>query len=56
MNYITGVGKLRGRLVILLDLSKILQRGELRRLEDVADSAAAGHRHLARVSFSPWRR
>jgi purine-binding chemotaxis protein CheW len=41
MNYITGVGKLRGRLVILLDLNRILQRGELRRLDDVADSAAA---------------
>jgi purine-binding chemotaxis protein CheW len=36
LNYITGVGKLRGRLVMLLDLS-----GELRRLEDAADSAAA---------------
>jgi purine-binding chemotaxis protein CheW len=41
LNYITGVGKLRGRLVMLLDLSKILQRGELRRLEDAAESAAA---------------
>ena len=29
LNYITGVGKLKGRLVILLDLNKILQRGEL---------------------------
>ncbi len=41
LNYITGVGKLRGRLIILLDLSKILQRGELRRLDDVAESADA---------------
>lgn len=41
LNYITGVGKLRGRLVMLLDLSKILQRGELRRLEDAAESAEA---------------
>jgi purine-binding chemotaxis protein CheW len=41
LSYITGVGKLKGRLVILLDLSRILQRGELQRLEDVADSAAA---------------
>ena len=40
LNYITGVGKLRGRLVMMLDLSKILQRGELRRLEDAAESAA----------------
>jgi len=41
LNYITGVGKLRGRLVMLLDLSKILQRGELRRLEDAAETAAS---------------
>jgi len=39
LNYITGVGKLNGRLVILLDLNKILQRGELSRLDEVADSA-----------------
>ncbi|HTR47712.1 MAG TPA: chemotaxis protein CheW [Verrucomicrobiae bacterium] len=41
LNYITGVGKLNGRLVILLDLTKILQRGELNNLEEVAESAAA---------------
>jgi len=40
LDYITGVGKLNGRLVILLDLNKILQRGELQRIEEVADSAA----------------
>jgi purine-binding chemotaxis protein CheW len=39
LNYITGVGKLHGRLVILLDLNRILQRGELRRLEEAALSA-----------------
>lgn len=38
LNYITGVGKLNGRLVILLDLNKILQRGELNHLEEVADA------------------
>ncbi len=42
LNYITGVGKLRGRLVILLDLNKILQRGELRRLDETAELVAAG--------------
>src|ERR1700691_2697663 len=42
LNYITGVGKLRGRLVILLDLNKILQRGELRRLDETAELAGAG--------------
>jgi purine-binding chemotaxis protein CheW len=40
LNYITGVGKLKGRLVILLDLNKILQRGELRRLDDFAEPEA----------------
>jgi purine-binding chemotaxis protein CheW len=41
LNYITGVGKLRGRLVILLDINRILQRGELRRLDEFADAPAA---------------
>jgi len=34
LNYVTGVGKLKDRLVILVELGKILQRGELRRLSD----------------------
>jgi purine-binding chemotaxis protein CheW len=38
LSYITGVGKLGGRLVILLDLTKILQRGELRPLDEIAES------------------
>lgn len=41
LNYVTGVGKLHGRLVILIDLSKILQKGELRRLGEMAQTAAA---------------
>ena len=41
LNYVTGVGKLNGRLVILVELSKIMQRGELRRLADVADNPGA---------------
>jgi purine-binding chemotaxis protein CheW len=41
LNYITGVGKLKGRLVILLDLARVLQRGELQRLDEAADSADA---------------
>lgn len=40
LDYITGVGKLNGRLVILLDLSRVLQRGELGELQEVAESAA----------------
>jgi purine-binding chemotaxis protein CheW len=40
LDYITGVGKLKGRLVILLDLNKILQRGELQRLEEFSEPVA----------------
>jgi purine-binding chemotaxis protein CheW len=39
MNYVTGVGKLNGRLIILLDLSRIFQRAELQRLKVVAELA-----------------
>ncbi len=35
LNYVTGVGKLGGRLVILVDLTKVLQRGELKRLGEL---------------------
>lgn len=42
LNYVTGVGKLGGRLIILIDLGKILQRGELKRLADFADSQSSG--------------
>ncbi len=41
MNYVTGVGKLQDRLIILLDLSRILQRVELQRLDEVAELAGA---------------
>jgi len=37
LNYVTGVGKLHGRLIILIDLNKILQKGELRRMGEVAE-------------------
>ncbi len=40
LNYVTGVGKLNGRLIILIDLAKVLRRGELKRLGDVAEKAA----------------
>jgi purine-binding chemotaxis protein CheW len=40
LHFITGVGKFNGRLVILLDMSRMLQRGELSRLEEAADAAA----------------
>lgn len=40
LNYVTGVGKLNGRLVILVELDKIMQRGELRRLDAMAEKTA----------------
>ena len=40
-NYVTGVGKLKGRLIILLDVSKLLQRQEVKRLEEAAETAAS---------------
>jgi purine-binding chemotaxis protein CheW len=36
-SYVTGVGKLKGRLIILLDVSKLLQQQEVKRLEEAAD-------------------
>ena len=39
LNYVTGVGKLKGRLIILIDLTKILQRGELKRVGELAETA-----------------
>ena len=41
LNYVTGVGKLRGRLIIMIDLTKLLQKGELRRLGEFSESQAA---------------
>lgn len=38
LNYVTGVGKLGSKLVILIDLSKILQKGELRRISEFAET------------------
>jgi purine-binding chemotaxis protein CheW len=40
LNYVTGVGKLRGRLIIMIDLTKILQKGELRRLGELSEAQA----------------
>ena len=38
LNYVTGVGKLKDRLIILIELNKVLQKGELRRLGEVASA------------------
>jgi purine-binding chemotaxis protein CheW len=40
LDYVTGVGKLAGRLVILLDLDKVLKAGELRHLDEIAEPAS----------------
>jgi purine-binding chemotaxis protein CheW len=40
LNYVTGLGKLEGRLIILIDLNKTLQRGELLRLDEVGETRA----------------
>jgi purine-binding chemotaxis protein CheW len=42
LNYVTGVAKLGNRLIILVELSKIMQRGELRRVGEVAEKQSAG--------------
>ncbi len=39
-SYVTGVGKLNGRLILLIDLTKVL-RGELRRLGEFAAQSVA---------------
>jgi purine-binding chemotaxis protein CheW len=41
VHYVTGVAKHHDRLIILIDLNKILQKGELRRLEE-ASAATVG--------------
>jgi purine-binding chemotaxis protein CheW len=41
IDYVTGVGKLGERLIILLDLTRVLRSGELRRLSEVTDPAVA---------------
>lgn len=40
LNYVTGVGKLNGRLIILVDLTKVLHKGELRRVGDFAENGS----------------
>src|SRR5262249_39570664 len=39
-SYVTGVGKLKGRLIILLDISKLLHRPEFKKLEEAAEPVA----------------
>ena len=37
-SYVTGVGKLKGRLIVLLDLAKLLHRQEINGVEEAGDT------------------
>lgn len=39
-SYVTGVGKLKGRLIILLDIARLLHRPEFKKFEEVAEPIA----------------
>ena len=39
--YVTGVGKLKGRLIILLDIAKLLHRPEFKRFEEATELVGA---------------
>jgi purine-binding chemotaxis protein CheW len=40
-SYVTGVGKLKGRLVILLDIARLLRRPEYKKLEEAVEPVGA---------------
>lgn len=40
LNYITGVGKIKSRLIMMVDLTKVLQRGELKRVSAMFETPA----------------
>ncbi len=39
-SYVTGVGKLKGRLIILLDIARLLQQPDFKKLEEAAEPVA----------------
>ena len=39
-SYVTGVGKLKGRLIILLDIPRLLRQPEFKKLEEAAEPVA----------------
>ncbi|HEX2330733.1 MAG TPA: chemotaxis protein CheW [Candidatus Angelobacter sp.] len=41
LNYVTGVGKIQDRLVILVDLGKVMQKGELHRTENLQPATSS---------------
>ena len=54
LNYVTGVGKLAGRLIVLLDMNKLLEPGEpAGKSESVEKKAAA--KPEARGAAARWR-
>jgi purine-binding chemotaxis protein CheW len=40
LHYVIGIGKLNGRLILVIDLSKVLQKGELKKLGELDTYAA----------------
>jgi purine-binding chemotaxis protein CheW len=40
-SYVTGVGKLKSRLIILLDITKLLHRPDFKKLEEAAEPVAS---------------
>ena len=42
LSYVTGLGKRNGKLIILVDVEKILRRGELGRLSELIDLQPTG--------------
>lgn len=40
-SYVTGVGKLKGRLIILLDIARLLRQPECKKFEEAAEPVAA---------------
>jgi len=39
-SYVTGVGKLKGRLIILLDIARLLRQPEFKKFEEAAEPVA----------------
>jgi len=40
IDYVTGVGKLKGRLIILLDIARLLRQPEFKKFEEAAEPVA----------------
>lgn len=53
LDYITGLGKRNGKLIVLVDLEKLMQRGELRGLSEVAEVQPANGASLTPPEATP---